>query len=257
MSAKMKKILTVVCVFIVIASGCLFYLQSQANLKAEEAAIIAAARLKEVTIKGRPPVYAFVRPTPPPPKPRDTILEWLELNPDTVGFISIEGTRVDYPVVQGTDNVYYLNYTFDHIRATRGSIFLDATVSFDPEHLARHLLIHGHHMRDGSMFQNISLYKGQKYFEEHPYVRLETLYADTIWQVFSVYVVGSNEYVPMTFRDDEAFIAYAEKTAERSIYPVDVTFTGDDKIMTLNTCSYEFNGAHTLIAAKLVEITID
>ena len=257
----------VILVLAVIAGGGLYYRQYQRNEEmaryaaiAEAAEAAEAARrlaLRAVTVKARKPVLEFQRPAPVPPDPRAAIMDLISENPDTIGYIKIEDTKVDYPVVQGTDNEYYLNYTFDHIRATRGTVFLDCNVVYDPLNLPPHLLLHGHHMRDGSMFQNVSLYKGEKYFYEHPLVDFETLYQETIWQVFSVYICDSNEYVPMSFRDGEAYVAYLKKTAERSMYPVEMEFSAEDRIMTLNTCSYEFSGAHTLVVAKLVEVHED
>ena len=261
-----KKTIITVIVVLLIGASVFGYWRYQENIKAEaaaqaaeaaETARLAAERLKALIVKAHKPTTTYERPAPPPPEPRQNILDYMELNPDTIGYLKIEGTRVDYPVVQGTDNDYYLNYTFDHIKATRASIFLDFNVKFDPLNLPRHMLIHGHHMKDGSMFNNIALYKGEKFFNEHPYINFETLYQDTVWQVFSVYVVDSNEYVPMGFRSDEAYVEYMQKIAARSIFPVDIELGPDDLMMTLNTCSYEFGGAHTLLAAKLVEVYED
>jgi sortase B len=264
MNTKTKITLISVCCLLLIASCGFGYLRYQeytaaqeAARAAEEAASIAAQRLRDWTVKAKQPMHAFERPAPPPLVPRGNMLDLMALNPDTVGYIKIDGTQVDYPVMQGTDNEYYLNHTPEHINATRGSIFMDYNVVLDPEVLPRHLLMHGHHMRDGSMFQNVTYYKTKAYFDEHPYIHYETLYLDTLWQVFSIYICDSNEYVPMAFKNDEAFLAYAEKTAARSMYPVDVAFTADDVIMTLNTCSYEFSGAHTLLCAKLIKVSYD
>jgi sortase B len=265
-----KAIIILACCLLLIAAGAFGYWQYQEHVRAvaaaeaaeavrvaEEAAAIAAQRLRDVTVKAKQPMHAFARPAPPPLVPRAAMLDLIAFNPDTVGYILIGGTQVDYPVMQGTDNEYYLNHTPEHRNETRGSIFMDFNVAFDPETLPRHLLLHGHHMRDGSMFQNVVNYKTKQFFDEHPYIRFETLYLDTAWQVFSVYVCDSNEYVPMAFKDDEKYLAYLEKTAARSIFPVEVEFTADDIIMTLNTCSYEFSGAHTLVCAKLVESSYD
>ena len=255
-----KKVIISLCLLLVAAAagfGVWRFMEDQKAREAAEAARLAAEILEAVTVKGKQPFREFNRPAPPPPEPRQGILDWQAQNPDTIGHLRIDGTRVDYPVVQGTDNDYYLNYTFDHIRATRGSIFLDSNVSFDPLTMPRHMLIHGHHMRDGSMFQNVSLFKRRDYFYEHPYIRFETLYMDTVWEVFSVYVCDSNEYVPMSFKSEEAYLIYLEKTRERSLFPVDLSLSADDVILTLNTCSYEFQGAHTLVAARLAEAVIN
>lgn len=272
MKKKLGIIIACLCVAVFIASGAALYLRRQENIRAAEAAMAAetariaareaaaqaSARLKAVTVKGRQPAHEFTRPAPPPLVPRANILDLLELNPDTVGYLSIENSKIDYPVVQGTDNDYYLHHTFDYIYATRGSIFVDCNVELDPEILPPHILMHGHHMRDGSMFKDVANYKTKSFFEDHPLVRYETLYLDTVWQVFSVYVCDSNEYVPMSFKDDETFVEYAEKVAARSMYHVDMPpFTAEDRLLTLNTCSYEFGGAHTLVVAKLIRVGYD
>ena len=244
---------------ILIVGGCFAYWTHQENLSvaaaAKEAELIrqAAERLRMVTVKAHLPVRELTRPTPPPPEPRPLVVEWQAFNPDVIAYLKIEDTKVDYPVVQGTDNEYYLNYTIDHIKATRGSIFMDYNVKFDPLEIPQHLLIHGHHMRDGTMFHNISLYKDEEFFYNHPLIHFDTLYLETIWQVFSVYVVDSNEYVPMGFRSEESYQSYLDKVVARSMYDAGLSLGVDDVIMTLNTCSYEFSGAHTLIAAKLIE----
>ena len=260
------QIIAIAVAILMVVGGCVAYWYQQENRRitaataaAEEAAALRAARqlaaqrLKEVTVKAKRPIRTFERPTPPPPEPRPLVLEWQAFNPDTVAYLKIDDTKVDYPVVQGTDNDYYLNHTIDHIRATRGSIFLDMHVKFDPLELPRHLLIHGHHMRDGSMFQNVTLYKERDFFYSNPVIRFETLYLETLWEVFAVYICDSSEYVPVVFRDDDAYVSYLQTTQERSMYPVEMGFTAEDTIMTLNTCSYEFQGAHTLVVAKLAE----
>ena len=254
-----KYVLMIAATVVLVVGGCIAYWMHQEDLKAaavaHEAEVVrlAAERLQLVTVKAKQPVKELTKPTPPPPEPRPIVVEWQEFNPDVIAYLKIDGTKVDYPVLQGTDNDYYLNYTIDHIKATRGSIFMDCNVLFDPLDLPRHLLIHGHHMRDGTMFHNISLYKDEKFFNDHPLIHFETLYLDTVWQVFSVYVVDSNEYVPMSFRTDEAYQNYLDKILARSLHNAGIEVGIDDTIMTLNTCSYEFSGAHTLIAAKLVE----
>ena len=267
MSAKLNKIVSIICIVLLIAVGAVIYKQHNEFMRAEEdksaeeaadMAVQRAERLKELTVKARQPMHEFERPAPPSLVPREIILEFLEQNPDTVGHIKIENSRIDYPVVQGTDNDYYLHHTFDYIYATRGTIFVDCGVKLDPEELPPNLLMHGHHMRDGSMFKDVANFKTKSFFEKHPLIHYETLYLDTVWQVFSVFVCDANEYVPMVFKSDEAFIKYAEKTADRSMYKVEMPpFTAEDRLMTLNTCSYEFTGAHTLVVARLIEVNYD
>lgn len=186
------------------------------------------------------------------PEPSENILELREENPDAVGILRIEGTRIDYPVVRGEDNEYYLTHSFEKTLDNHGAIFLDAALPKDG--LTRHTVLHGHNMNDGSMFHDLDMFKGEEFLANHMTFTYETLYYSTKWQVFSVYVASSSESIPISFETDEEFIEYAQSVARRSLFPTDEEFTPNDILITLNTCSYEFSDAHTLVCAKLTEI---
>jgi len=101
----------------------------------------------------------------------DAFATLLDTNPDTVGWITIEGTDIDYPIVQGTDNEYYLHVDFQGESNKRGAIFLDVRCT----EASRTLIVYGHQMKDGTMFHNLARYKDAAYAAMHPDIRLHRL----------------------------------------------------------------------------------
>lgn len=112
----------------------------------------------------------------------------LEINPDLVGWIYIEGTGINYPVVQGADNQYYLKHLFTGEWNSSGCIFLDARNNIDLSD--RNSILYGHHMKDGSMFHGLMEYKSQEYYDEHPTALFLTLEANYEVKIFSGYVAS-------------------------------------------------------------------
>lgn len=183
---------------------------------------------------------------------RLNILELREMNPDAVGWLNVDGTAIDYPVVQASNNSYYLLHAFTGEESRNGAIFLDAHLPNSI--LSRHNIIHGHHTRDGSMFANLVLFKDEDFFRQNKIITYENLYYATEWEIFSVYLMADDEEIPVSFASDDDFIEYANQVAKRSLFPVAIDFTANDILLTLNTCSYEFEGAHTMISARLIGV---
>ena len=101
-----------------------------------------------------------------------------EINPDIVAWIYIEGTKINYPIVQGEDNSYYLKHLFSGEWNGSGCIFLD--FRNDASFADRHSIIYGHHMKNGTMFTDLDKYKKQEFFDEHPIALLITPDKNTI-----------------------------------------------------------------------------
>ncbi len=196
-----------------------------------------------------------VTPTPEPPPKVLTLLDeykpLVEKNKDVRGWIRQEGTVIDYPVLQSSDNDWYLSRNIDKKKVVTGSIVLDFRV--DIRNLARNTPLYGHNMKRGSMFHSLVNYKTEAYFKEHPSFEFNTLYEKMIWDVFAVYVVdsGYNYVITMDFKDDIEFDAFLEDIRKRSMYPFPFEVTTEDQIMTMVTCSYEFDGARTVIQSRL------
>lgn len=173
------------------------------------------------------------------------------INADIVGWIRIEGTKIDYPVVKGSDNVFYLNRNIKKGWAVRGAIFMDYRNAEGGDDL--NTLIYGHHMKDGSMFGSLAKYKDASFYGEHPYIVLDYPGATTKWQIFSVYVSRSeDELVKTAFRDDEEFADYVLNNAAKSMYDTKVEVVGNEPILTLLTCTYEFDDARLVLHAKQI-----
>ncbi len=196
-------------------------------------------------------------PQTPTPTPRVwTILdEYKDLpgkNKDVRGWVRQEGTVIDYPVLQGTDNDWYLARNIDKKKVVSGSIVLDFRV--DIRSIGRNTPLYGHNMKRGSMFHSLVNYKTETYFKAHPTIRFDTLYDRMEWEIVAVYVVDSsyNYVITMDFADDAEYRTFLDDIQTRSMYPLRQPLTLDDKILTMVTCSYEFDGARTVVQARLL-----
>ena len=174
-----------------------------------------------------------------------------QLNRDTVGWISSEGTGIDYPVVQGTDNEYYLDHLFDGTANRNGAIFVDCRNT--PGFVDRNTFIYGHNMLNGAMFASLSQYGTAGYYEAHPEFVLATPSGSYCLQVFSGYVTpGDSDIYQLTFRDDADFGSYLERIRLLSDFATNVTVTETDRIVTLSTCTYDYEEARYVVHCKLV-----
>lgn len=176
----------------------------------------------------------------------------LEVNADIVGWLSIAGTEIDYPVVQHTDNQYYLNHNIDRKRSSHGAIFMDyrnESVLTDT-----HTVFYGHHMKDGSMFGELFRYKDEATFKEHAIITLDTLEQPTRWQIFSVYVYSpEHQFFQYEFESKQEYSEYLHAIVDSSLYQSDIEITADDQLLTLVTCTYEVSDARFIVHAKRVE----
>ena len=174
-----------------------------------------------------------------------------EINPDIVGWIYIEGTNINYPVVQGTDNSYYLKRLFDGTYNSSGCIFLDyrATSDFSD----RHSIIYGHHMKNKTMFSGLMNYKDQAFYDEHSVALLVTPTAYYKIQFFSGYVSDTwSDAWDLSF-DEYEYISWLNDIQRRSCFETDHTPTAEDRIVTLSTCTYEFDTAKFVLHGYICE----
>lgn len=181
------------------------------------------------------------------------VVDWeglREVNPDVVGWIYLEGTVINYPIVQGSDNSYYLNHLFNGKVNGSGAIFLDCRVPADLS--GPNSILYGHHMKNGSMFYGLEQYKKQAYYEDHPYVLVMTPQGNYKLEIFSAYVANVAEDAWETeFDSEEAFSQWLDRSISRSCLKTDIQPTTRDRVMTLSTCSYEFNNARFVVLGVL------
>lgn len=173
-----------------------------------------------------------------------------EINPDIVGWIYIEGTEINYPVVQGEDNQYYLKHLFSGEWNSAGCIFLDSRNAADFSD--RHSIIYGHHMKNGTMFSGLTEYKKQEYYNGHPIALLLTPEQNFEIEIFAGYVASvQDEAWKVAFPSDPDFTEWLEEARERSCFTSEITPAATDRILTLSTCSYEFNNARFVLLGRI------
>ena len=174
------------------------------------------------------------------------------LNPDVVGWIYIEGTQINYPIVQADDNDYYLYRLISGERNSSGSIFLDARAS--QLFMSRNNPIYGHNMKNGSMFADIIEYVDQKFYEEHPVALLMTPNGNYEVQIFSCYITDARDDSWQIAFDGSAYAQWLDKIQRRSYLATDVKPTEADRVLTFSTCTYETEDARLLVHGVLKEI---
>lgn len=174
------------------------------------------------------------------------------INSDYIGWITIKNSSIDYPIVKGVDNEFYLKRDFNKNYLFAGSIFMDYRNKGFQD---KNVVIYGHHMKDNSMFGSLKKYKDLDYLKENRYINITTKDGEKfIYEIFGVYITTSydSEIISVKFNNEEDFSKYINKVHEKSIYDLGVEVKGKDKILTLATCSYEFNDARLVIHAKHV-----
>lgn len=159
-----------------------------------------------------------------------------EINPDIVGWLYCEGTVINYPVVQGDDNSYYLDHLFDGTKNASGKLFLDSRAEggFD----GRHLIIYGHNMKDGTMFASLNSYGSQEYYNTHPSLYLMTPDGCYIAELFAGYRADTEDDAwKISFDSDVEFEDWLKRALERSDFESGIVPGTEDRILTFSTCT--------------------
>jgi sortase B len=178
-----------------------------------------------------------------------------EKNSEAVGFIKVNGTKIEYSVVKHKDNFYYLTHSFDRSYNKYGWIFANFENKFDGTD--KNITLFGHNMRNGSMFgtlKNVLTEEWQSNEDNHK-VLFITEEGKFIYQVFSTYKIYKEEYFATSnFKDDSEFLTFINKIKKRSNKDYNVEVTENDQILTLSTCHSNNNYRVVLHAKKMYEI---
>lgn len=179
--------------------------------------------------------------------------ELLKKNPDTVGWIKVDGTKVNYPVVQAEDNDYYLSHAFNKKSNAGGWVFADYRVDF--ENFGRNTIIYGHNMNNKTMFGSIPnmLYSGYLNNSSNYYIKISTPTSNSTWKVFSIYTIEPEVYYLKTNFRTEPYDKFLSTIKGRSIYDFGIDVTTDDKILTLSTCD-NTGTKRVAVHAKMINI---
>lgn len=176
-------------------------------------------------------------------------------NPDTIGWIKVLGTDINYPVVQTNNNDFYLTHSFDKSYNKAGWIFADyINKNLKNNELDKNTIIYGHNRQNNSMFGTLSNVFKEEWLsnKENHYINFSTLNNNMVWEVFSTYTIEKEEYyIQSNFSSDEEYISFLNTIKNRSTYKYDVNISKEDKILTLSTCTNVGEG-RTVLHAKLI-----
>lgn len=174
-----------------------------------------------------------------------------EINPDIVGWIYYEGTNINYPIVQGSDNDYYLHITFEGTWAIGGTLFVDA-ITEEPFRQFN-TIVYGHHMQDHSMFGDIQDLKDPEYCKEHPQFELITPEGKYHLKICAFLNQPADSDIYMTnFHAEEGMQQYIDVIRSLASYTTSEDMTTDDRLVVLSTCAYEYQDARYMVICKMV-----
>lgn len=185
-------------------------------------------------------------------------------NSDLVGWLTVEGTEVDYPVLQTDNNDYYVNHNFEKQSNELGSIFLDKDCSIEKP--TANFLIYGHRSNGGQMFETLTKYKKEDFYKKHPTFEFATLEEVSKYQIIAVfqsqvYLKNQDVFKYYFFKDAEnekEFNNYIENVKKLSLYNIAETAEYGDQLITLSTCDYHVtDGRFAIVAKKVVSIIFE
>lgn len=181
-------------------------------------------------------------------------------NSDIIGWIEIEGSTIDYPVLQTTDNSFYMTHDYKKEYSKDGSLFLDK--EYDWNLPSTNLLIYGHNNIDSTaMFSGLLNYEDENYYNNHKFIRFTTNKEDVEYEIIAVFlsrVYYKSEqdvfryYYFINAANEEEFENYVKSSKEASLYDIEATAQYGDQLLTLSTCSYHTEDGRLAVVARRV-----
>ena len=199
-------------------------------------------------------------PTQETPKETERMVKVKKLkeeNSDIIGWLEIENTNINYPVLQGTDNEYYMNHNYKKQKSKNGSIFL--AKEYDWSIPSSNLLIYGHNFNNGAMFQELLKYNDKSFYIKHPTIRFTTVTEDAEYEIISVFksrVYYKSEknvfryYYFINANTEEEYNQFVTNAKKASLYDIDVTAKYGDQLLTLSTCSFHVKDGRFAVVAR-------
>ncbi len=177
-----------------------------------------------------------------------------DINPEIVGWISIDDTKINYPILQSENNTDYLDRNYKGEESRAGSIFMDYR-----NHVAfgnRNMILYGHDMKDGSMFRHLEKFTEEDFYHNHPEIYYDTLYDSFDAEVFAVYYTTTDfDYIQTDFTSVDEYGSLLNEIKARSMFESDIDIDENDQILTLSTCDYTLDPdeGRLVVHAKMVE----
>lgn len=180
-------------------------------------------------------------------------------NKKLIGWLKIDDTIIDYPVMQCDNNTYYLNHNFDQQEDKVGTLFLD--YQCDVINGCDNFIIYGHHLQSGRMFSSLEKYENKSYYEKHKYIKFDTIFEEQTFEV--MYVFRSRVYndTDVVFKyyqfinanSEEEFNSALNEMSLISFYDTGVNAYYGDQLLTLSTCDYNENNGRFVVVAKRIK----
>ncbi len=195
----------------------------------------------------------------------DILPEYVDIynkNKKLIGWLEIADINgeafLSYPVMQTTDNTYYLTHGFNQNEDANGCIFMDCDC--DAIKPSDNLILYGHHMRSGRMFGNLVKYEDEEFYKTHRIIKFDTIYEHGEYEVMFAFRTSLKTEDDISFKyyrfidanGAEEFASYMNEMAEMSLYDTGVTAVWGDRLLTLSTCDYEEdNGRFAVVARRI------
>jgi sortase B len=181
--------------------------------------------------------------------------ELYDQNPDLVGWLKIDSTKINFPVLYTQDEKFYLDHNFWKKKDQNGSIFIDYRCNLEPRD--ENLLVHGHNMNlSHSMFYDLLKYKNKDFYEGHKIINFDTLYKKEIYEVVAMFRTKLEDGFPyynyITLKDDKKFEGFIKSIKELSIFDTGVEINRSDIFITLSTCDVSIRHGRFIVIAKKI-----
>lgn len=181
-----------------------------------------------------------------------------QANSDLIGWLSIEGMVIDYPVMRSEDDEFYLHHNFQGEEDKYGCLYVRNRADVDTP--GTNFLIYGHNMKDGSMFGDLDLYRKKSFYEEHRIICFDTLYEERRYEIVAVFLSQVYEEQDEVFKyyqfyeaeTEEEFLDFYDNIKELSLYDTGVTAEYGDTFLTLSTCAYHVPDGRMAVVAKRI-----
>lgn len=190
---------------------------------------------------------------------RPELAELYVRNKDLVGWLTVEGTKIDYPVMQCSDDDYYLYHNFDKEEDKYGCLYVKSIADINTP--GTNVIIYGHHMKDDSMFGDLDRYESEEFYNKHRKIFFDTLYETRTYEVMAAFLTqvsakeddGGFQYYKFYQADtEEEFEYFYENVKEMSVYDTGLTAEFGDTFLTLSTCSgFAENGRFVVVAKRV------
>lgn len=249
-SKKIKILLLIVLTTIVVlgVTYMSYYLYNNYKTRKDNTEILGNVKINETDITGTK---------------TERMLQLEELqkeNEEIIGWLEIEGTNINYPVLQASDNDYYLTHNYKKEKSSTGSIFLDK--DFDLINGSSNYLIYGHRSKSGLMFEDLMKYAKEDFYKEHTKVKFTTNKDDSLYEILSVFysrVYYKSEknvfryYYFVNANNEQEYNDFVNNAKKVSLYDTSVTANYREQLLTLSTCEYSQEDGRFAIVCKKVE----